>query len=49
MKLHYFFRHISRAERELLDAVLMEELQFQSWYAITWSTLLGGETFVVIQ
>jgi hypothetical protein len=49
MKLHYFFRYVSKAEREFLSNVLMEELQLQSWYAVTWSALLGGETIVYVQ
>ena len=49
MKRHYFFRHMSKSERKFLQSVLMEELQIQSWYAITWSALLGGETIVNVQ
>jgi hypothetical protein len=49
MKRHYFFRHMSKSERRLLQTVLMEELQIQSWYAIAWSTMLGGETIVNVQ
>jgi len=49
MKLHYFFRFLSRAEREFLESVLMEELQIQSWYGVTWSTLLGQEVIVTLQ
>jgi len=49
MKLHYYFRHLSRAERELLESVLMEELEAQTWYGVAWSALLGGETLITLQ
>ena len=49
VKRNYFFRHLTRAEKEFLVGVLMEELQIQSWYAVGWSDLLGGETFLMLQ
>ncbi len=49
MKKHYFFQALSRAERERLEYVLLEELDIQMWYAVTVCKTLGGEVFLTLQ
>jgi hypothetical protein len=49
MKMHYYFHDLSRAERERLEYVLLEEIDIQMWYAVTVCRTLGGETFLTLQ
>ena len=49
MRRRYSFPTLSRADRELHDAVLLDEVHLQAWYAVSWSTLLGCELFLVLQ
>lgn len=46
---YYFFRELSKAEKELLEAVLLEEIEIQTWYAIAASLAVGGELQIAIQ
>lgn len=48
MKMNYSFSKLSRSEREFLEAVLMEELEMQTWYAVTYSKMFG-EILVMVQ
>jgi hypothetical protein len=49
MRLHYFFRYLSKSERELMEQVLLEEMQVQSWYSLVWIDFMGGETIIPLQ
>jgi hypothetical protein len=49
MKKRYTFNRLSRSEREVLEAILMEELDIQRWYTVAFCSVLGGETFVSVQ
>ena len=49
MRKRYVFVHLSRSEREFLEAVLAEEVEIQTWYAVSWSRLLAAELFVGLQ
>ena len=49
MKMHYYFDRLSKDEKELLEAILMEEIDIQVWYALAWIDLFGGEVFVHLQ
>jgi hypothetical protein len=49
MRKRYSFTHLSRSEREFLESVLAEEVEIQSWYAVSWSRLMGTETIVSLQ
>jgi hypothetical protein len=49
MKKHYFFQALSRAERERLEYVLLEEMDIQMWYAVTVCRTIGGELFLTLQ
>lgn len=43
------FGKLSRSEREFLEMVLLEEMDRQMWYAISFSAILGGELFLALQ
>ena len=49
MKMRYHFHDLSRAERERLEYVLLEEMDIQMWYAVTVCRTLGGEVFLTLQ
>jgi hypothetical protein len=49
MKMHYYFHDLSRAERERMEYVLLEELEIQMWYAVTVLKGFGGEVFISLQ
>ncbi len=49
MKKTYRFSQLSKGEREFLEMILMEEIDVQAWYAITFSSILGEEVFMSIQ
>ena len=49
MKKTYRFTQLSKGERELLEMILLEEIDVQAWYAITYSCILSEEVFMSIQ
>lgn len=49
MRINYRFAQLSKTEREMLEMILMEEVDSQAWYVITFSRMLGGELFVTVQ
>ena len=49
MKKTYRFSQLSKGEREFLEMILMEEIEVQAWYAITYSSILSEEVFMSIQ
>ncbi|MGA9116902.1 MAG: hypothetical protein WB626_09015 [Bacteroidota bacterium] len=49
MKKLYRFTPLSKDERELLEMILLEEMDIQSWYAVTFSSIFGEEVFLSIQ
>ncbi|MEK7512983.1 MAG: hypothetical protein AAB601_02175 [Patescibacteria group bacterium] len=49
MKHQYRFKPLSDSEREFLEAVLMDEVEVQSWYAVTYSSILAEEVFLTVQ
>lgn len=49
MKKLYRFNELSKGEREFLEMILMEEIDVQAWYAITYSCILSDEVFMCIQ
>jgi len=48
MFIRYSFNRLSPSERALLNAVLLEEMEFQSWFAIVCSSLLQREIIVTL-
>jgi hypothetical protein len=49
MKINYSFPKLSQGEREYLEMVLLEEIEMQTWFAVTHSKALGGEIFLMLQ
>ena len=49
MKINYSFPRLSQIEREYLEMVLLEEMEMQSWFAVTYSKALGVELFLLLQ
>ncbi|HCV44255.1 MAG TPA: hypothetical protein DGH68_12275 [Bacteroidetes bacterium] len=49
MKKQYRFGELSKGEREYHEMILMEEIEVQSWYAITYSSIFSEEVFLTIQ
>jgi hypothetical protein len=49
MKINYSFPRLSQGEREYLEMVLLEEIEMQSWFAVTYMRSLGGEIFLMLQ
>jgi len=49
MKITYsFFKH-SQNEREFYEMVLLEELDMQRWYSVTYNSILAEEQFLNLQ
>ena len=49
MRMHYRFAELSKGERELHEMILMEEVDIQAWYAITYSSIFAEEVFLTVQ
>ncbi len=49
MKINYTFPRLSQTEREYLEMVLLEEMEMQGWFTVTYSKALGGEFFLMLQ
>ena len=49
MKINYSFPRLSQTEREYLEMVLLEEMEMQVWFAVTFSKALGGELLLMLQ
>jgi hypothetical protein len=49
MKINYSFPRLSQVEREYLEMVLLEEIDMQVWYSVTYSRSLGAEIFLMLQ
>jgi hypothetical protein len=49
MYLNYFFANLSSSERELLEMILLEEMEIQAWFTVTFSSMMGEEIFITLQ
>lgn len=49
MKRKYHFTELSKSEREYLEMVLLEEMDIQAWYCITYSKLFDEELILTVQ
>jgi hypothetical protein len=47
--MNYRFTQLSKDEREYLEMILLEEMELQSWYAVTFSSIFGEELFLTVQ
>lgn len=48
MRIRYYFGRLSKEQQEELEAILLEEMDMQSWYAVTFCSLMGGEILLPI-
>ena len=49
VKKQYRFVELSKGEREYHEMILMEEIEVQAWFAITYSSIFAEEIFLTIQ
>lgn len=49
MRQRYSPRRLSRREWKEIEEILLDELDMQRWYGVTYSMLLGGEVFLALQ
>jgi len=49
MKRKYRFSELSKDEKEYLEMILLEEIDVQSWFSITYSSIVGEEVVLAIQ
>lgn len=49
MKKNYRFGNLSKDEKEFHEMILLEEIEIQSWYAVTYSTIFGEEILLTVQ
>jgi hypothetical protein len=48
MRIRYYFGRLSKEQQEALVAILLEEMDMQAWYAVSYSTIMGGEILLPI-
>ncbi len=49
MRRHYSFPKLSRIEQLFLEAVLLEEMDYQRWYAVSYIGSLREEVLLGLQ
>jgi hypothetical protein len=49
VKIRYTFKRLSREEKDLFEAVLLEEMDIQTWFSVAYCRVAGGEVFLVLQ
>ena len=49
MRMKYRFVQLSKNEQELLEMILMDEIDLQAWYTVTYSGIFGEEILLAIQ
>ncbi len=49
MYTNYYFAALSRRERELLEMILLEEMDNQTWFSVACVPVLGGEILLTLQ
>jgi hypothetical protein len=49
MKKNYRFGNLSKDEKEFHEMILLEEIEIQSWYAVTYSTIFAEEIILTVQ
>ena len=49
MKINYHLRKLSQSEQELFAVVLLEEIELQNWFAVTFNPMMNEEVFLTIQ
>jgi len=49
MQRHFSTRPLTDEEWEEIEAVLLDEIEIQAWYSVTFDSVLGGELVIPIQ
>ena len=49
MKINYRLRQLSRSEQEYIEMILLEEIELQGWFAVTYNPMMNEETFLTLQ
>ncbi len=49
MRIRYILPRLSKEEKDFWEAVLLEEVELQRWFAVASSRVLGGEFFLILQ
>ena len=49
MKIRYSFPRLTREEKDLLEAILLEEMEAQCWFTVACSVTLGEELILTLQ
>jgi hypothetical protein len=49
MRIRYTFSRLSKEEKDFWEAVLLEEVDRQRWFAVASSGVLGGEVILTLQ
>jgi hypothetical protein len=47
VRIRYTFRRLSKEEKDLYQAILLEEMEIQRWFTVAY--FAGGEVFLVLQ
>lgn len=49
MKRKYRFSELSKDEKEFLEMILLEEIDVQAWFSITYSSIFCEEIILAVQ
>jgi len=49
MRIRYILPRLSKEEKDFWEAVLLEEIDLQRWFAVASSRVLAGEVLLLLQ
>jgi hypothetical protein len=49
MRIRYKFPNLTREEKDFWEAILLEEIDMQQWFAVSSCRILGGELLLILQ
>ncbi len=49
MRIRYTLPRLSKQEKDFWEAILLEEIDMQRWFAVASSRVLGGEILLILQ
>ncbi len=49
MRIRYTFPRLTKEEKDFWEAVLLDEVERQRWFAVASSAVLGGEVILTLQ
>jgi hypothetical protein len=47
LRIRYTFKRLTKEEKDLFQAILLEEMEFQRWFAVAYTS--EGEVFLGLQ